>query len=237
MNIGKTTVGFLGFILILAAAPTYAAGTYKIYTTYQDFSAATSITWTTCGSTKYTSGCYGSGSLGTFLRACSIMEDTRTATPATNSVMLSNKIYILDGGAATGDPVMLHVFKKTDIVTSSSDTINVVPLAQIPLPLAGGSNTLCFMAGNAAFFFIGTNATPYAVMVAKEDLKVTEIGGFSPPLNVSGISVDNQGDAMVTWRTGNITGFYVYDENGALLEDGGGSPVLANRHQQSDLTQ
>ena len=194
-----------------------------LFTTYQSYGNV-NIIWSTCGSTKNTSGCYGAGTLGPFNRVCAVIE----GDPITVGNTVTRSIYILDGGSST-DVVSLNVFKKTDTITNNSDTVSITPNQKITLPLTGGSNALCAMAANTGFIFVGTDASPNAVKVNNLTYSVTQLGGFSPPLPVTAITANDYGYVTVTQKaaTGG-SGFSVYGPNGMLQEDGGGAPFIAN---------
>src|SRR5262249_26687424 len=143
-----------------------------------------------------TEGCFGSGGLGPFGRAGALIEGNQS----TQGNTVSRFIYVVDiAGGTGGNGVTLFVYKKTDTVTSSTDTITIKLTRKIPLPLTGGSTALCSMAANNGFLFIGTDQSPQAVRVQKNNLAVTTIGGFSPPINVSSITTDKYGYVTVTF--------------------------------------
>ena len=194
-----------------------------LFTTYESYGNNT-VAWATCGSTKNTGGCYGAGTLGPFNRVCALME----GDPVTVGNTVTRSIYVLDGGSNTS-VVSLNVFKKTDVLTTNSDTVSIIPTNKLTLPLAGGSNALCAMAGNNGYIFAGTNASPNAVKVNKLTYSVTQLGGFSPPLPVTAITANDYGYVTVTQEaaTGG-SGFSVYGPNGMLQEDGGGARFIPN---------
>jgi hypothetical protein len=135
---------------------------------------------------------------------------------------------VLDGGSNT-NIVSLNVFKKTDTITSNSDTVSITPSKKLTLPLTGGGNALCSMAANDGFIFVGTDASPNAVKVNKLTYSLTKLGGFSPPLPVTAITANDYGYVTVTQQaaTGG-SGFSIYGPNGMLQEDGGGAPFIPN---------
>jgi hypothetical protein len=108
-----------------------------LFTTYESY-GNNNITWVTCGSTKNSDGCYGAGTLGPFGRVCAVME----GQPATVGNTVTRSLYVLAGGSNTSI-VSLNVFKKTDTITSNSDTVSITPSKRLTLPLTGGSNALC----------------------------------------------------------------------------------------------
>lgn len=198
-----------------------------LYTSYFSGTGYTNVSWIVCGSTSQTEGCYGSGSLGPFGSAGALME----GNPSYNGTTVTRAIYVVDTASGTGGTgVTLYIYKKVDMVSSSSDTVTVTLLHTVPLPLTGGSGVLASMAGNNGFLFIGTNQSPQAVEVQKSNLTVTMIGGFSPPINVTGISADMYGYVTVTFGgfTTGENGFYTFGPTGAGVGDGGGAWFMLN---------
>jgi hypothetical protein len=192
-----------------------------LFTTYQNY-GNNNITWVTCGSTKNTGGCYGSGTLGPFARVCAVME----GRPVTVGNTVTRSLYVLDGGSDTSS-VSLSVFKKTDTITNNSDTVSITPSKTLTLPLTGGSNALCSMAANDGFIFVGTNASPNALKVNKLTYSLTRAGAFSLP--VTAITANDYGYVTVTQEAATQgSGFSVYGPNGMLQEDGGGAPFIPN---------
>ena len=148
--------------------------------------------------------------------------------PVTVGNTVTRSLYVLDGGSNTSI-VSLNVFKKTDTITSNSDTVSITPSKKLTLPLTGGSNALCNMAANDGFIFVGTNASPNAVKVNKLTYSLTKLPGFSPPLPVTAITANDYGYVTVTQAAATQgSGFSVYGPNGMLEEDGGGAPFIPN---------
>ena len=192
-----------------------------LFTAYESH-GNNNITWVTCGSTKNTGGCYGSGTLGPFARVCAVME----GRPVTVGNTVTRSLYVLDGGSDTSS-VSLSVFKKTDTITNNSDTVSITPSKTLTLPLTGGSNALCSMAANDGFIFVGTNASPNALKVNKLTYSLTKVGAFSLP--VTAITANDYGYVTVTQEAATQgSGFSVYGPNGMLQEDGGGAPFIPN---------
>jgi hypothetical protein len=164
-----------------------AAPDSTLYTSYYPSSGYKNISYVVCGSTQDSEGCYASGTLGPFGHAGALIEGN--AHTEENSVI--RDLYIVDlgnGGAAS--EVKLYVYKKIDIVTSSSDTVTVQLVNTVPLPLIGGGAARCSMAANGGFLFVGTDKSPAAVRVQKSNLALTQIGGFDPPVNVTAVTAD-----------------------------------------------
>lgn len=190
-----------------------------LYTTYSG--TPTSVSWSTCGSTEESEGCYGSGKLGPFAGVGAILE----GNPSVKGDVVTRAIYIVDSGDASN--VQLYAYKKTDTVTSSNDSVEVTLAKTVSLPLTGGTHSRAFMAANAKYLFIGTDLSTQGVRVAKNNLAVTQLGGFSPPMNITSITVDEYGYVAVT-QTG---GFSLYGPDGGGEEDGGGTSFTVGTAQ------
>ncbi|OOG55442.1 hypothetical protein [Rhodanobacter sp. C03] len=191
----------------------------NLYTTYS-FGNSTSINWLVCGSTSQSEGCYGSGNLGRFGHAGAIIEGNEVF----NNTTVTRNIYVVDDAAGGGTGVTLYVYQKTDVVTSSYDTTTVTLTNTIALPLTGGANATTYMAANNGYLFIGTNLGSSAVEVSKAALSFGQIGGFSPPLNVSSITANKYGYVTVNFGgSSGFSGFYTFGPSGGSVEDGGGN--------------
>jgi hypothetical protein len=193
-----------------------------LFTTYSLYSSDTTVDWVVCGATQETEGCYAAGSLGPFGRVGAMLE----GKPSVKGSTVTRAIYVVDAQAASG--VELFVYKKTDTVSAESDTVTVTLAKTVNLPLTGGSSASCSMAANTGYLFIGTDQSPQAVEVKKSDLSVTQIGGFSPPINVTAITADSYGNVTVTQGDLNSgeNGFYVFGPTGGGEEDGGGASFM-----------
>jgi len=86
------------------------------------------------------------------------------------------------------------------------------------------------MGANNLFLFIGTDQSPQAVRVQKSNLSVTQLGGFSPPINVTAITADNYGYVTVTQGgfSGGESASSVFGPDGSETEDGGGAFFMLN---------
>ena len=203
-----------------------------LFTTYGIDATHTSVSWVVCGSTQQTEGCYDSGNLGPFGKVGALMEGNPSTNRTTNTV--TRAIYVLDIASGSNlNGVTLYVYKKTDTVTSTFDTTSVTLSKTISLPLVGGSSALASMAGNNKFLFIGTNNSPEAVEIQKSTFSITQIGGFSPPINVSAITADPYGYVTVqfgSFSTGE-NGFVVLGPDGGGREDGGGAAFMLSTVQ------
>lgn len=219
-----TTTWLLVFAAVIparaqeAAAPPAAPPDSTLYTTYTG--SKTSVGWIVCGSTSQSEGCYASGSIGPFVGVGAMLE----GNPTVSGSVVTRSIYVVDSG---GSNVTLYIYKKVDTVSASSDAVTVTLARTVSLPLTGGSTAACFMAANTKFLFVGTSVTSYAVEVNKRTLAITNVGGFSPPINVTSITSDQYGYVTVT----QAGGFTVLGPDGSLREDGGGTDFMLGTTQ------
>lgn len=220
-------------LLVLGTTvPLSAQPDATLFTTYGINTSHTSVSWIVCGSTQQTSGCYASGSLGPFSKVGALLEGNQSSNLTTNTVTRS--IYVLDIATGTNlNGVKLYVYKKTDTVTATFDTVSVTLSKTVSLPLIGGSSALASMAANNKYLFIGTNQSPNGLEVQKGTYTITPIGGFSPPINVTAITADKYGYVTVTFGSfsGGENGFVVIGPDGLGREDGGGASFMLNTVQ------
>lgn len=223
------TVLFLSVTVPLSAtAPPDAT----LFTTYNIDAAHTSVTWTVCGSTLQTEGCYDSGGLGPFGKVGALLEGNSWSNQPPNTV--TRLIYVLDiASGSKGNGVTLYAYKKTDMVSPTFDTTTITLFRTVSLPLSGGSSALASMAANNGYIFIGTNQSPNGVRMQKSNFGLSTFGGFSPPINVSAITADQYGYVTVTF--GGVSsfpnGFILFGPDGGTREDGGGAPFVLNTVQ------
>ena len=137
----------------------------------------------------------------------------------------------MDVASGSGaNEVALYVYKKTDMVTASGDTIGVSLSRSVTLPLTGGSAVRCSMAANKGYLVIGTDQTSNAVRVQKSNLSLQLVGGFSPPINVTSVTADAYGYITVTFGgfLGGNNGFIQLSPVGQGNSDGGGAWFMLN---------
>lgn len=222
----------LSALLILGAAtPLHAAIDSTLYTNYF-LSGTTGVSYVVCGSTQQSSGCYGSGTLGPFGKIGAMLEGNPSTNLKTNTV--SRTIYVLDVAyGPNGNEVALYVYKKSDTISPTFDTIAVTLTNTIVLPLTGGSTAQASMAANAGFLFIGTDQSPLAVRVQKSKFAQVQVGGFSPPINVTAITSNKAGYATVTYGTvaSGQTGNLEFGPDGSSQGGGGGAWFMLQTSQ------
>ena len=211
------------------AAPA-AALDAGLYTKYNMDVAHTTVNWNVCGTLPGSSGCYGSGSLGPFGRVGALME----GEPKTNrnAQTVTRAIYILDTASGTDQSgVTLYVYTKIDTITTDSDTVTITLSQTIALDLVGGTNPhSAQMAANKQFLFIGTDQSPQAVQINKRTFSITQLGGFTPPINVFGIFGDEYGYVTLSFgsfRTHN-NDFIVVGPDGSVVEEGDVAQFMLN---------
>jgi hypothetical protein len=140
---------------------------------------------------------------------------------------VTRAIYVLDANSGPNqNAVVLYVYTKVDTITTNSDTVTVTLSQTISLPLVGDPislGALPFMAANTQFLFIGTDQSPQAVELDKSTFSITQLGGFSPPINVFAILVNQYGYATLSFgnfRGGGNKAFIVAGPDGSDEEDG-----------------
>jgi hypothetical protein len=144
----------------------------------------------------------------------------------TKGDVVTRDVYILDRRSSKTAPIILYVYKRTDTITSSYDSVQVSLLKTVPLGLLGGPGSQCLMAANDSYVYVGTTVNTNAVSVSKTDFTIGSLGGFSPPENLKSITADDRGYVSIEFDGG----FYLVGPNGGGEEDGGGSAEEANTH-------
>ena len=200
-----------------------------LFTNYDILPGFESVNWTVCGSLPGSDGCYGGGTLGPFGYAGALME----GPPSTKGSTVTRDIYALDVGAGNGTSVVLYVYKKTDTITSSIDSVSVTLSKTIDLSLTGGKSAVISMAANARFLFVGTNQGGVAIQIQKNNFKQTELldqssgGGV-----VTAITVDQYGFVTLNWiDSSGASANSVYNPDGELVQEGGGAEFMLNTAQ------
>jgi hypothetical protein len=192
-----------------------------LFTTYTNDNAKTTLYWIVCGTIPPGSGCYSFGQVGPFGEIGSIVEGSKLYNNAKGTI--TRHLYVVDKAYGSGhNGVALYDYKRVDTIVNGYDTTTMTLLKTVSLPLTGGSSSAVFMGANKGYLVIATNMATIPVVVAKSNYVVT-------PLNIIGqipisITADNYGFVVVT----SAMGFFVVGPDGALREDGGGSPFTIN---------
>jgi hypothetical protein len=201
-----------------------------LYTTYGLNTTGTNVSWTVCGSTQNTSGCYGAGNLGPFGKVGALLEGNPKTDLTTNTV--TRAIYVVDIASGSNfNEVVLYAYTKKDAITPDFDTVTVSLSKTVSLPLVGGTSAAASMAANTRFLFIGTNQSEAAVELDKRKFTISQVSAFSG-INVTSITADQYGYVTITSGTnGGFSGFLVIGPDGTGREDGGGSQFMLNTVQ------
>jgi hypothetical protein len=201
-----------------AAAPPDAG----LYTLYEFSTGYTDVSFLVCGSVPGSDGCYGSGSMGPFGHVGAMSEGDAHIV----GDMINRDVYIVDvAGGTSGSEVLLYRYELTNAVNPPNDTVSIKQTGKIALPLIGGANVRCSLAGNSAFLFIGTDQSTSAVRVTKKGSALQETGGFSNNPTVAAITVDDRGFIIVTFgaNAGLPGGQITFGPDGNAVGDGGGA--------------
>jgi hypothetical protein len=169
------------------------------------------------------SGCFGSSTLGPFGNIGAVLGGPITWRDDT----LRQHIYVLDAAAGPHHTeVVLYDYLKTDVYYPASG--NAVASAKLvnsaTLPLIGGPKRRSWLAGSGNFLYAGTGASTVAAVIQADTLASSSYGGFSPPVAVGSITVNDYGYvSLVFAHAANWdSGFYLLNKNGQGEEDGGG---------------
>jgi len=222
----KITASFAAASYLVFAGFTGSASAHKthlddgLFTTYSVGGGGTSVSFSVCGSLAQSEGCYGGGTLSPFESACAVLE----RAPKYKTNVVTRDIYVLDRRTSAADPALLYVYRRTDTITDTFDTIQVALKKTVSLQTTGGSSAHCSLAANDPLVYVGTDASTTAVSVDKKTFAVTILPGFSPPSTVTSITADDRG--YIALHYGN--GFYLFGPDGSLREDGGGAADLVN---------
>jgi hypothetical protein len=178
----------------------------------------TSINWQTAGALQPQS----SGSLGPFKKACAILQ----GTPSTTGSVMKRSVYVLDAGNGASNSVVLHIYTRTDTITSNngqiSDVATIVPHHKVVLSLASAAASTCYMAANDTSVFASSSANDMASIVDKttfvETIIQSSVTATTNP--VAQISATMEGIVFVTFGTGPTSGFAEFDDSSNFLAAG-----------------
>lgn len=209
--------------------PITVVSNYEFETASETNPAFNDLVFSDCGSTPTTSGCFGSSTLGPFGNIGAVLGGVITWRADT----LRQHIYVLDAAAGPHHTeVVLYDYLKTDVYDPNSG--NVVASAKLvnsaTVPLTGRSKTRAWLAGSGDFLYAGTSASTVAAVIQTGTLASSSYGGFSPPVAVGSITVNNYGYvSLVFGQAANpVSGFYLLNKDGEGEEDGGGAEYVVN---------
>jgi hypothetical protein len=201
--------------LVTAPARSAALDEY-IVTSYT--ALVTSINWQTAGPINFPS----SGTLGPFDRACAILE----GKPHTQGDVMTRSVYVLDAGNGDPSTVVLHIYTRTDTITSSggvaSDVETIVPRRTVVLSLTSQAGAVCYMAANDTSVFASTGANNQASIINKKTFAETIIQSYVTTTDspVTQITAADQGIVFVTFGTGPTAGFAEFSNESNYLAAG-----------------
>jgi hypothetical protein len=192
-----------------------------LFTTYTTDGPKTTLYWVVCGTIGKDSGCYGSGQLGPFGQIGSVVESAQVINIREGTV--TRFLYVVDQAYGSGqNDVELYVYKRIDTIASGNDHTTFTLKKTISLPLVGGSQAVVFLAANKGYLVSGTSNSTVPVEINKSTYVITPLTIISQI--PTSITADNYGYVTVT----SANGFFVLGPDGALQEDGGGSPFMIN---------
>jgi len=227
MGMRDMEVGLTGFLasaaavagLLMSAGPVRAAPLDQNITTSYT-ALGTSITWQTAG--EYNVPPQSSGTLGPFNRACAIVE----GKPVTKGDAMSRSVYVLDAGNGSANSVRLHVYTRTDKITSSggvtTDVETIVPHRSVVLSLTSAAGAACYMAANDTSVFVSSNANNQASIIDKKTFAESTIQSYAAQNDgpVSQITASETGIVLVTFGTGATAGWAEFNNDSQYLAAG-----------------
>ncbi len=209
--------------------PITVVSNYEFETLSQTNAAFNDLVFFDCGSTPLSSGCFGSATLGPFGNIGAVLGGVITWRDDT----LSQHIYVLDSAAGPQQKeVVLYDYLKTDVYDPASG--NVLASAKLAgsvlLPLTGNIKTRAWLAGSGNFLYAGTSASTAAAIIDTGTLAASSYGGFSPPVDVGSITVNDYGYVSLVFAKASnaVSGFYLLNKDGEGEEDGGGTQYVAS---------
>jgi hypothetical protein len=157
------------------------------------------------------------------------MEGDEVVNNTTNVV--TRYIYILnDGNGLGGVSMRLDVYRKTDTISSTSDSVAVTKVKSVGLPVHGDTAAKCFMAANKDYIYVGTDQSSAVNRVAKAGYAVEGLFSAGQAAHVSSISSDKYGFATVAWGTPGTSGAsnFEFRPDGSSAGSGGGTQFMLN---------
>ena len=213
MRFPSKTSGLLAAVMIMATTVTAHADPAKqiskaaaagrqgsfLFTTYTADSEI--VNWTTCGATPQDSGCYGSGNVGPFVRACSVAAS-------------GQNLVVADLDASSGK-AMLHIYKQQETTTPSISLKRSVELPGVPV----SRTATCELAVLGDFAYVGTSETDFFYQVNLKNFALTQTSGCGE--KTSQITAD--GEIVSVSLTGCV---FEFDKKGKMWGVGGGTSFV-----------
>jgi hypothetical protein len=165
------------------------------YTTYE--ATRSHVDWITCGANDQGDGCYGSGALGPFGRACAIAG--------------SSALVVVADAQPPGGEAALYIYQQLESAHPSATLLKKLTL-QIP----SSATSQCSMAIGGNFVYFGTNES--ATFFKVDLTHYTTTGTNVCDENTSAITANNR--TVVVSQT---DCFLAFDKGGYPLGDGGQS--------------
>ncbi|MGE3623438.1 MAG: hypothetical protein AB7H77_06165 [Bdellovibrionales bacterium] len=111
------------------------------------------LSWTACGSTSASSGCYAKGQLGVFGRVCAVKGDG-------DMLYVADSASKVHGGSAP--MAAIYAYKKTLAADGVSSSVKL--LHAVTLPINGSLTAKCSIDTTGTHVYFGTNASaPVAI--------------------------------------------------------------------------
>jgi hypothetical protein len=174
--------------------------TTMFYTTFTANKALTGVSWVTCGHDETSSGCYGSGSVGPFVRACAVAGNG------------NGRVFVMDALGGADNSAVLHIYKQNETSRPS-----IVEWKTVALPkMVSQDAAPCAMAVLGDFVYLGTQASTVYAQVNWKTLDAFQGTICSPPGVTSSITASK--DAAVVSQSGCFVG---YNKDGRTLISGG----------------
>jgi hypothetical protein len=151
--------------------------------------------------------------------------------PVVSGNTVTRMIYLIDiASGALGTGVTLNAYTKSDVVTSTDDTVTVTLSKTVNLPLTGGTTATCWIAATSTLLFVGTNQSQQAVTVKKSTLFASKVQAYFQGLNISAMTVDKYGYVTVTQGSfgSGANGFTLFTSRGVAISAGGGASFMLN---------
>lgn len=170
------------------------------HTTFTAANSHTSINWMTCDQDSTSSGCFGSGGLGPFTRACSLAGNGE------------GHVFVMDATGGDNISALLYIYNQSETSTPRINLWNTVALPKI----IGTDDATCFVSVVGHYVYLGTTTS---TIFAKVNWKTLDLNAFSvcsPARFTSSITATK--DFVTISQSGCFIG---YNKDGVMMIDGG----------------